>query len=146
MLIKNPNGWSCLPCCFAMATDTTLKDITDFLGHDGSEVWFPEIQEPYCRRGFHTSEMFDYCLHIDYSAMMMPVLVRLKRQGADYHHDLYEDNGVRFANLIKHPCIILEPSHAVYWDGNKVYDPKDIPRDISGLKPTHVIRVKPVWY
>lgn len=59
-LIKQPNRWSCLPTSFAMALDVSLKEIIDYLGHDGSEKIFPDRKEPHCRRAFHSQELIDY--------------------------------------------------------------------------------------
>jgi len=52
-----PNRWSCLPTAFAMAMGEPVKDIMDYLGHDGSEIIWPDLPEPKCRRAFHPQEI-----------------------------------------------------------------------------------------
>lgn len=54
------NRWSCTVTSFAMAFDCKVQDITDFLKHDGSEIIWPGLTDPYCRRSFHIQEMIDF--------------------------------------------------------------------------------------
>lgn len=56
-----PNGWSCLATAFAICLDVPVKDIFKWLGHDGSEIIYEDVPEPYCRRSFHPQELIDYC-------------------------------------------------------------------------------------
>lgn len=60
-LIKQPNRWSCLPTAFAMALDVPLEDIIAYVGHDGGELKWPALPEPFCRRCFHIQELVNYC-------------------------------------------------------------------------------------
>lgn len=52
----------CLPIAFAHVLDVPIEEITTELGHDGSEIWWPDLAEPYRRRGFHIQEMIRFCL------------------------------------------------------------------------------------
>lgn len=52
-MIIQPNAWSCLPCAFGNAIDC---NVLARLGHDGSEIIWPDLEEPYCRRAFHIQE------------------------------------------------------------------------------------------
>jgi hypothetical protein len=38
--------------------------VWNLIGHDGSEMWWPELKEPHCRRGFHTQELTDAALKV----------------------------------------------------------------------------------
>lgn len=60
LLQMSPNRWSCLPNSFANALEVPISDIFDFVGHDGSEIIWPELSEPFCRRSFHIQEMIAY--------------------------------------------------------------------------------------
>src|ERR1043165_661673 len=60
-LLNSPNRWSCLPTAFAMCLDVEVQDILNWLQHDGSDIIWPELHEPYKRRSFGVSEMIDYC-------------------------------------------------------------------------------------
>lgn len=58
-LQTQPNKWSCLPTALANALRDDVRIYWDYLGHDGSEIVWPELPEPQCRRGFHIQEMVD---------------------------------------------------------------------------------------
>lgn len=51
-----PNPWSCLPTAFATATHIKVEDLIQKIGHDGSEIVFPKLPDPLCRRAFHPQE------------------------------------------------------------------------------------------
>lgn len=54
--MKQPNRWSCLPTAFALATGHSVQWMFDAIGHDGSEIVWPDLPEPQCRRAFHIQE------------------------------------------------------------------------------------------
>lgn len=142
--MKAPNAWSCLPCAFSLATKIPVSNIFSFLGHDGSDIWFPHLPDPFRRRGFHTSEMNDFCIEYGFSAMLIPIAVRLSN--GNVSHDLYNNLQSRYKNLLLKPCIILEPTHAVYWSGTEIVDPRGITRPLESVRSTHVIYVNKVRY
>ena len=49
---KIPNAWSCLPTAFAMAIGCSVQSFIEEIGHDGSEIVWPDNPEPMCHRGF----------------------------------------------------------------------------------------------
>ena len=51
-----------------MVLDMPLADIFDEIGHDGSQIIWPDLPEPMCRRGFHPQELIDVCLARGYAA------------------------------------------------------------------------------
>lgn len=51
-----PNQWSCLPTAFAIALDMPVDEFLRYLSHNGSEIIWPQLSEPGCRRGFHIQE------------------------------------------------------------------------------------------
>ena len=59
-LQKQPNKWSCLPTSFAIVLNCPVQEIFDYLGHDGSEIIWPENKDPFNRRAFHIQEMIDF--------------------------------------------------------------------------------------
>ena len=63
ILQKSPNGWSCLPTAFAMAINLPVQELITKLGHDGSEIVWPDLVEPMRRRGFHTQEIIQLLLN-----------------------------------------------------------------------------------
>lgn len=61
-LQKQPNNWSCLPTAFAIVLNVDVPVIFKYLGHDGSEIIFPERESPYNRKAFHPQELVEYAL------------------------------------------------------------------------------------
>ena len=55
-LIKQPSRWSCLAASWAMVLDVNIDNLFEEIGHDGSEILYPGVKEPDCRRSFHPSE------------------------------------------------------------------------------------------
>jgi hypothetical protein len=45
-----------------MATGISVETIIEAVGHDGSEIIYPDLDEPYCRRSFHIQEMINVCM------------------------------------------------------------------------------------
>lgn len=56
-----PNKWCCLANAFAMALDIGIHEVFDSVGHDGSEIMWPNLSEPFNRRSFHIQEMIAMC-------------------------------------------------------------------------------------
>ena len=61
-LQHRPEPWMCMPLAFAMALDMPVADLLAAIGHDGSEIVFPSLPEPLCRRCFHIQELIQVCL------------------------------------------------------------------------------------
>ena len=45
-LQQRPEPWMCMPLAFAMALDMPVADLLAAIGHDGSEIVFPNLPEP----------------------------------------------------------------------------------------------------
>ena len=61
-LQQRPEPWMCMPLAFAMALDMPVADLLAAIGHDGSEIVFPSLPEPLCRRCFHIQELIQVAL------------------------------------------------------------------------------------
>lgn len=61
--LRQPNGWSCVATSFAMVLDTSVEEIFEYTGHDGSAIVFPGLNDPHCRRGHTVYEMIQFALH-----------------------------------------------------------------------------------
>lgn len=66
-LQRQPNRWSCLPTALAILLGVDVQEIFEFLGHDGSEIRWPSLPEPWCRRSFHPQEVSHYALTKGYA-------------------------------------------------------------------------------
>lgn len=56
ILLQQPNRWSCLITSWAMVLNVSVEDLCLLIGHDGSEILYPDIPEPQKRRSFHPAE------------------------------------------------------------------------------------------
>lgn len=126
-LQKQPNDWSCLPTAFAMTLDMPVEQIIEELGHDGSEVIFPNLEDPYSRRSFHPQELLDICILRDYGVIPVEREPSCEVQGHVYKLSLSKRRLdyylVNYTN-----CILIGTSqsgkpHAVAWNGERVFDP-----------------------
>jgi hypothetical protein len=121
--IKQQNLWTCFPCAVAMATNSTVQEIIDFCGHDGSAF---DLESIYLgkRKGFTVFEMLKFVISKDYYT------------GAIFNFNSdnkFPENTVCFdftLNLKSTNCLILVESfklpgvsHTIYWDKENVYDP-----------------------
>ncbi len=64
-LLTQPNHWTCLPTSAAMLLNMSLDGVFEYLGHDGSDIVWPDLPEPLCRRAFHIQEIIEMALAFD---------------------------------------------------------------------------------
>lgn len=112
-----------------MLLDVEPREVIACVGHDGSEIFWPELEEPRCRRGFHLQEIVDVLIN-DY--LILPVLIEaeplIDPDGDGVIHT-FEAAADRFnCYLSQHKGILLGRSkanytHAVAWDKERIYDP-----------------------
>lgn len=128
-LLRQPNRWSCLPTAFAMLADVTLQDVLDECGHDGSEILFPNLIEPVCRRSFHIEELqyvaltYGFCLvHYVPGIVYEPSLgCSAELLFTEFFLDVYGSNNGLLLGKPKDKTL----GHAVAWDAKEglIYDP-----------------------
>lgn len=134
-LYIQPNRWSCLPTAFGIALGITPAEMFDMIGHDGSEIIWPNQEEPYKRRSFHPQEIIPICI----ANGIYPI--EIENQcivGLEA-----EDEVVVFKNkflekaLQTRPGVLMvlhkESRHAIAWneEEQKVYDPAGFKADLS---------------
>ncbi len=133
-MILQSNRWDCLPTAFAMCLDVLPIQIYEFVGHDGSEILWPHLEEPYCRRSFHIDEMIDCCMSMTY----MPVCIERDPEYAPVGVEgLFKPftgtaASQRWLRYLKyHDAVLLGHTkngkpHAVAWSHReyKVFDPE----------------------
>lgn len=121
-----PNKWSCLPTAFAIATGIPIEKIIEYVGHDGSDIIFPEYEEPYCRRSFHPQELIDVCLQKNF--MVVPIEKQPKVIAKHSIHNVPMHRNRMSRYLLNYTGVLVgmnqeDRPHAVAWDGNRVLDP-----------------------
>lgn len=124
-LIRSPNRWSCLPASFAMACNVSIKEFLDAVGHDGSEIKWPDLPEPKKRRGFHIEE----CTRAAYSLGYHFLMFQTNPMAMATNDKYYTVNHSDFVNHLmeNHTGVLLgdgvKTKHAVYWGKNVILDP-----------------------
>lgn len=131
-----PNKWSCLPTAFAIATDISIAKVIRAVGHDGSEIIFPEYEEPYCRRSFHPQELMDMCLLKGFAVVPIEqqptVMVKDRVHNVPIYSkrmDYYLSN---YTGVLTGISQTGKP-HAVAWNGQRVLDPNGAEYNITNF-------------
>jgi hypothetical protein len=130
--LTQPNSWTCLPTSLAMIAEEKLETILDIIGHDGSVVEWPDLPEPYSRRGFCINEII-------YAALECGIALVETNQTCMFHPQGIEEaakpytimhTGWEEQLLESYEAILLGEghsgeSHAVAWNPGKrlIYDP-----------------------
>jgi hypothetical protein len=132
-LQKKPNQWSCSIAAFAMACDVPIHDFMSMVGHDGSEVVFPELPEPMCRRGFHVQELIQVALAFNKTVTpfeLIPAIQSTPYPGCTPRIITIESDSrrVMFNLLVNTFRGVLTGRgirchHAVAFDNGQVFDP-----------------------
>lgn len=138
-----PNRWSCLLTSFAIALATKQKFIFDWLGHDGSEIIWPEEEDPYNRRSFHIQELIDYTWWRGFSVTgFEPYPRSSNRKGEPYRIEFPIGNQERLLRVMKtHRGVITgrtvesQAYHAVAWNNEtgKIWNPNGEVEDLSSI-------------
>lgn len=128
-----PNRWSCLPVSLAMLVGRHHASIFKTIGHDGSEIRFPNLEEPFNRRGFELFEIIDAALQLGFAAIPLEVSPRLisfdddlevacltpEQERARLERAMNSFTGI-CCGTMKHNKLV---PHACAWDGMSLFDP-----------------------
>lgn len=134
-LIKQKNRGQCLitahSMCMGMSVDRVLVEI----GHDGMEKIHPDLEEPFCYRGFHQQEIIDHAYTHDTAVIHIEGLPGALSGGATdelyivQFKEPHEDRLLRYLESTSEAIILGKNTltdvwHAVAWDGKQIYDPQ----------------------
>jgi hypothetical protein len=129
-LLVQPNKWSCLTTSLAMLCDVSHDKIIEIIGHDGSEIIHPKMDEPYCRRSFAINELTKAALALGYALVEIEGTSLLSPTGLEVDAvpvtiPYWEDD-----MLLNYDALLLGEgrsgiSHAAAWNHQRslVYDP-----------------------
>lgn len=133
-LILKPNAWSCAVTSFAMALGVSVQELIESIGHDGSAIAWPDLDEPRCRRGFHSQELIDQVLFRDRTCTLIearpqigcPEPHRSNMPPMDVFPRGYTIN--RFLATLEFARGVIEGqsgrnNHAMAFENGKVFDP-----------------------
>lgn len=136
-----PNAWSCLATAYAICLNVPVEDIFKFLEHDGSEIIYPKVPEPYCRRSFHPQELMDYCycIHNRY-VMQIENEVALMNSYNEQVYNVPLQKGRVEGYVRTHNTSVLSGQvkgngrwHAVAYVGGTIYDPNGTTNKLSSF-------------
>lgn len=124
-----PSKISCFPTAFAIVIGIPVIEIFNHCGHDGSEKIFPRLDEPFCYRGFHRSELIIIArkygwavTEIDYIPYLLSIDDKESKQlnsNEDYiNNECYLNRkiimGATHRNIphviVKHKDLIIDPA------------------------------------
>lgn len=120
---RKPNSWSCSITALAMALHLSVEEVVKEAGHDGSEVIFPHLDEPMCRRGFHPQELVRIAWHHGFAMTPIELFPRsMSNDGTHSHFVWWQDDSfvqARFQKIVKRSFGVMEGRnvkchHAVY--------------------------------
>lgn len=139
-LQQRPEPWMCMPLAFAMALDMPIADLLAAIGHDGSEIVFPNLSEPLCRRCFHIQEPIQVALARGFAVTPVELFPVLQpTEGGPHKTVLYADNNWRrFEETIRASRGVIDGrgvrfGHVVAYDHGRICDPKGSVYDYSRL-------------
>lgn len=126
-LIRQDSMVGCLICSAAMVLDCTVKEVEEYLGHDGTTMIVPELGDPDGLAAFHIQEIVDFALDRGWAVTSIEARpMTLYRNGQAIEVATAED---RFYDHLATSRGILaiegkRGGHAVALVGGMVYDPK----------------------
>jgi hypothetical protein len=133
-LVRQFDSWSCYACVAAMATQTKLQDVIDFVGHDGSEI-DPNSKHPDKRRGFDLLEISKFMAH--HGRFFGAVGANINGYDASF---VKKFDCIEISIPLSHPAMVtvsstmskFDGNHCLYWDGKDAWDPYyDKPVDLD---------------
>jgi len=124
-----PNRWSCGITSLAMAMGIKLEYLIKEIGHDGGDIIFPDLDEPMCRRGFHSQELIFLARKWGWAVTPIefgPVI--LSTSGNEIYPVHLRNNQGRFEKVVRTTSGVLEGHndrcyHAVNYRHGMLYDP-----------------------
>jgi len=152
-LQQRPEPWMCMPLAFAMALDMPVADLLAAIGHDGSEIVFPSLPEPLCRRCFHIQEPIQVALAHGFAVTPVELFPVLRPTDAGPQQTLFypDNNWRRFEQAILASRGVIDGigarhGHTVAYDHGRILDPKGPVYDYSRTAcEAHQFYTRCVW-
>ncbi len=115
-----------------MTLDIPVETAIRWVGHDGSDVVFPDLEEPMCRRGFHAQELIELAMMGGFWSTPYQLFPSTKSEGGCHLYPLYpsqaDERCRKFGSVIQTTVGVLEGigtscRHAVAYDHGRIFDP-----------------------
>jgi hypothetical protein len=132
LLQVKPERWLCMATSFAMALGVPVSKLLTEIGHDGSQIVFPDLPEPACRAGHHVQECIQASLNrgIAFTPIEFNPITRTFGNPPTYHSILPDEQARwrRFANLMTRREGVIEGwvtnwGHAMAFENGVIFDP-----------------------
>jgi hypothetical protein len=144
-LLRQSNRWSCLPTAFAMAAGLSFETLIERIGHDGSEIIWPDLPEPQRRRAFHIQECIN-AVALDWGVTPFELIGRISPNGV-----LISEINFQYPKLDTWTGVALGLGmvsgnrHAVAFCNGEIFDPNGLRYDFeiksgSRFKPELIYR------
>jgi hypothetical protein len=120
----------CMLYAFAMAmdfqNDSDVQCLIANIGHDGTEILWPELPEPNCYRGFHPCEIYFAAIKLDYAIYEFPRKVLIGHSDSTIKEPkLYFS--IDTVILGSNRGVFITNNHAYAYDGFNLFDPDRLP-------------------
>lgn len=129
---RKPNAWSCAITALAMTLDILVEDVISEAGHNGGEIIFPLLEEPMCRKGFHSQEIVRIAWRHGFAMTPLELFPRILAKDHSKTHKVWEqtetEHRARFMGVLNSTFGILEGHgkrchHAVCNHYGQIFDP-----------------------
>jgi hypothetical protein len=114
----------------AMTLDIPVSELVEDVGHDGSEVIFPLLKEPMCRKGFHSQEIVRLAFKSGFAMTPFELFPTIMANDHSTTHKVWDETYSRafFMGAVNSTSGILEGrgtscKHAVHNSCGTLYDP-----------------------
>lgn len=108
-----------------MLLNVPKDEIIKLSGHDGKEIIYPDLDKPWCYRGWHIREMQDIAYKYGYVLVELQGRMGIGREGQS---PFFYSRPIQEMYLVN-PGIMINETHAVAFSGYPdylIYDPKGI--------------------
>lgn len=118
-----------------MVMGRPVKDLISKIGHDGSEIRWPDLPEPKCRRAFHPQEVLFAARKLGFHFVIWEINLGITPDGKHFHswsdyihvrRIMSESKGVVFGRGQR-------VNHCWAWDGKNFIDPSDISNQVKDM-------------
>lgn len=124
--------WQCVITAFAMVLNVHVEDLIRLVGHDGSEIAFPDLPEPERRQGHNIYEMIRVAVNLGYAVTpipLRPATTPANNPAREIIIGTDEGNWNDFSSHLQHSRGIIECSgpygyHVIAYDHGRILDPR----------------------
>jgi hypothetical protein len=153
LIVEQPNVWSCLPAAFATVTGIPFETLLEKIGHDGSEIMFPDLKDPFRRQAFHHQELVRVLFELGWIVSTYEFELQAIIDEQHIRDIKYPDKEAYIKKVLFNSfgviCAIVKSTgkyHAVAWDGKQCYDPTGFIYPLSKYDPLMFLRVEKKFY